>query len=198
MRLTKAQWRESWQSTAVRQDWCRTEGTNEHCQFVNCRMRSGHLVDLVAGDNDGRPHTQGCDALPRQRLEGRMKSSKMNKENLGHLHKCGIPIASGLVQGRCRAVIDSVVFLHRRHVGIPGVVGWLLLRASATAVVTSWTMALTRMVVDCVDVWVGGAETGLSKVLGVTRTPPPALALSVMVCSLPPLFLTSVLHLWNT
>ena len=59
------------------------------------------LVYLVAGDNDGRPHTQGCDALTRQRLEGRMKSSKMNEENLGHLHKCGIPIASGLVQGRC-------------------------------------------------------------------------------------------------
>ena len=40
----------------------------------------------------------------------------MNKEKLGHLHKCGIPIASGLVQGRCWAVIDTVVFLHRRHV----------------------------------------------------------------------------------
>ena len=52
-------------------------------------------------------------------------------------------------------------------------------------------MALARMVVDCVDVWVGGAEMGLGKVLGVTRTPPQALALSVMVCSLPPLFLTS-------
>ena len=55
----------------------------------------------MTGDDDGRPHTQGCDALTRQRLEGRMKSSKMNEENLGHLHKCGIPIASGLVQGRC-------------------------------------------------------------------------------------------------
>ena len=28
-----------------------------------------HLVDLVAGYDDRRPHTQGCNALPSNRLE---------------------------------------------------------------------------------------------------------------------------------
>ena len=31
--------------------------------------RLRHLVDLVAGYDDRRPHTQGCNALPSHRLE---------------------------------------------------------------------------------------------------------------------------------
>ena len=45
-------------------------------------------------------------------------------------------------------------------------------------------MALTRVVVEGVDIGVGGAEMGVSKAGGVTDTPPsPAFASSVMVCS---------------
>ena len=66
-------------------------------------------------------------------------------------------------------------------------------------------MALTRVVVvvvDWVDIGVGGAEMGVSGEGGVTETPPPpnpASASSVIVCApLPPLPLTSLLHFWNT
>ena len=46
-------------------------------------------------------------------------------------------------------------------------------------------MALTRVVVDWVDIGVGGAEMGVSREGGVTDTPPspdPASTSSVMVC----------------